>query len=74
MKQFKSFVIHGKENMTRKLDKSLYGLKQTSMKWYEKFDNLIISNEYKVNESKKYIYYKYENNICTIPCRRLAHI
>lgn len=52
--------------MIWKLDKSLYGLKQTPMKWHEKIDNLIISNEYKANESNKYIYYKYENNICTI--------
>jgi hypothetical protein len=28
----------------------------------------MLSNEYKVNESDKYIYNKYVNNICTIIC------
>jgi hypothetical protein len=28
----------------------------------------MLSNEYKVNESNKCIYYKYGNNICTIIC------
>jgi len=28
----------------------------------------VISNEYKVNESDKCFYYKYENNICAIIC------
>ena len=51
-----------------KLDKSLYGLKQAPKHWHEKFDNLIISNGFKVNESDKCIYYKSENNICTIIC------
>ena len=31
-----------------------------------KLDNLIISNDFKVNESDKCVYYKFENNICTI--------
>jgi len=28
----------------------------------------MIRNEFKVNESDKVIYYKYDNNICTIIC------
>jgi len=31
-----------------KLDKSLYGLKQAPKQWHEKFDNLMILNEFKV--------------------------
>jgi hypothetical protein len=53
-----------------KLDKSRKGLKQASKQWHETFDNLMLSNEYKVNERDKCIYYEYEyvNNISTIVC------
>lgn len=51
-----------------KLDKFLYELKQAPKQWHETFDNLMISNGYKVNESDKCVYYKFENNICTIIC------
>ena len=68
MDQPEGFVVHGQKHKVCKLDKSLYGLKQAPKQWHEKFDNLIISNGFKVNESDKYIYYKYENDICTIIC------
>jgi len=68
MEQPEGFVILGQESKVCKLDKSLYGLKQALKKWYEKFDNIMISNEFKVNESDKCIYYKYDKNICTIIC------
>ncbi|KAK2455989.1 putative mitochondrial protein [Trifolium repens] len=68
MEQPEGFVIHGQENKVCKLDKSLYGLKQAPKQWHEKFDNLMLSNGFKVNESDKCIYYKFENGICTIIC------
>ena len=68
MEQPEGFVIHGQESKVCKLDKSLYGLKQAPKQWHEKFDNLMISNGYKVNESDKCVYYKSENRICTIIC------
>ena len=34
--------------------------------WHEKFDNLIISHGFRVNESDKCIYVKLKDNICTI--------
>ena len=68
MEQPEGFVIHGQEDKVCKLDKSLYGLKQAPKQWHEKFDNLIVSNGFKVNESDKCIYYKSVNNICTIIC------
>jgi len=76
MEQPEGFVIPGQENKVYKLDKSLYGLKEAHKQWHEKFDNLMISNEFKVNESGKCIYYMYDKIICTIMflCRRLAHI
>lgn len=61
-------MIYGQENKVCKLDKSLYGLKQAPKQWHAKFDNLIILNGYKVNESDKCVYYKTENRICTIIC------
>ena len=68
MDQPEGFVVHGQEHKVCKLDKSLYGLKQAPKQWHEKFDNLIITNDFKVNESDKCIYYKFENDICTIIC------
>jgi hypothetical protein len=68
MEQPEGFVIHGQEQKVCKLDKSLYGLKQAPKQWHEKFDNLMISNGFKVNESDKCIYYKSENDTCTIIC------
>lgn len=37
-----------------KLDNFLYDIKQDSKKWNEIFDNLMMSNDFKVNESDKY--------------------
>jgi len=68
MEQPEGFVIPGQENKVYKLDKSLYGLKEAHKQWHEKFDNLMISNEFKVNESGKCIYYMYDKIICTIIC------
>ena len=68
MEQPEGFVVHGQENKVCKLDKSLYGLKQAPKQWHERFDNLMILNEFKVNESDKCIYYKYDKNICLIIC------
>ena len=68
MDQLEGFVIHGQENEVGKLDKYLYDFKQAPKQWHEKFDNLIISDGFKVNESDNCIYYKSENIICPIIC------
>lgn len=68
MDQLEAFVIYGQENKVCKLDKSLYGLKHGPTQWHEKFDNLMISNGYKLNESDKCIYNKSEDHICMIIC------
>ena len=38
--------------------KSLYGLKQTSKQWYEKFYNVTMSHGFKINECDKCVYVK----------------
>ena len=53
--QPKSFVEPGQESKVCKLTKSLYGLKQASKQWHEKFDSCMIENGYKSNECDKYI-------------------
>ena len=39
MEQPEGFEVSGKKHMICKLNKSLYGLKQTTRKWYKKFDS-----------------------------------
>jgi hypothetical protein len=50
MTQPNGFLLKGQENMMCKMQKSLYGLKQTPKKWHEKFDVTLISAAFDVNE------------------------
>ncbi|KAA0060459.1 hypothetical protein IC582_014232 [Cucumis melo] len=68
MEQPEGFIVHNQESKVCKLDKSLYGLKQAPKQWHEKFDNLLMSKGFKVNESDKCIYYKTEGRLCIIIC------
>ena len=68
MDQPEGFVVHGQENKVYKLDRSIYGLKQAPKQWHDKFDNLLISNGYKINDNDKCIHYKSDNDACTIIC------
>ena len=38
--------------------KSLYGLKQAPKQWHEKFDNVMMSHGFKINECDKCVYVK----------------
>ncbi|KAA0066068.1 Retrovirus-related Pol polyprotein from transposon TNT 1-94 [Cucumis melo var. makuwa] len=68
MEQPEGFIVYDQESKVCKLGKSLYGLKQAPKQWHEKFDNLLMSKGFKVNESDKCIYYKTEGRLCIIIC------
>ena len=68
MSQPEGFVVTGQENKVCKLNKSLYGLKQAPKQWYEKFNNTLTSNGYRVNHSDSCVYLKVFESDCVIIC------
>jgi hypothetical protein len=57
MDQPDGFVVKGEERKVCKLLKSLYGLKQASKQWHEKFDRTLTSVGFVINEADKCVYY-----------------
>ena len=55
MDQLEEYVAEGNEHKVRKLAKSLYDLKQAPKQWHEKFDKVLVSNGYLINEVDKYL-------------------
>jgi hypothetical protein len=68
MDQPEGFVLLGNEHKVCKLLKSLYGLKQAPRQWHIKFDQCLLSNGFKTNESDKCIYYKSFDDAHVIIC------
>lgn len=62
MKQPEGFVMPGHENKVCKLKKSLYGLKQAPKQWHQKFDDVILSNGFALNQADKCVYSKFETS------------
>ena len=58
MEQLKGFIALRQEKKVCKLVKSLYGLKQPPKQWHERFGNIVMSNDFKINEWYKCIYAK----------------
>ena len=56
------------EKKVCKLVKSLYGLKQALKQWHNKFDHVLVTNRYSINDVDKCIYSKYEDNTCVVIC------
>ena len=56
--QTEGFSTRGQEKKVCKLVKSLYGLKQEPKQWHDKFDNIVMSQGFKVNECEKCVYVK----------------
>ena len=68
MQQPEGFVVPGQENKVCKLVKSLYGLKQAPKQWHQKFDEVVLSNGFSINEADKCVYSKFVGEIGVIIC------
>ena len=58
----------GNEHKVCKLVKSVYGLKQAPKQWHDKFDSVLVSYSYQINEVDKCIYTKFKDNVGVIIC------
>ena len=56
VEQPEGFIIPSQEKKVCLLVKSLYGLKQAPMQWHEKFDSVMMTNGFKINECDKCVY------------------
>ena len=68
MEQPEGFITRGNEEKVCRLVKSLYGLKQAPKQWHAKFDNVMLSNGFKINECDKCVYIKNTLNHEVIVC------
>ncbi|GJU44243.1 zinc finger, CCHC-type containing protein [Tanacetum coccineum] len=58
--QPQGFIMPGNENKVCKLIKSLYELKQAPKQWHQKFDEVVLSNSYLLNQVDKCVYSKFD--------------
>ena len=68
MDQPKGFISLGQEKKVCRLVKSLYSLKQTPKQWHEKFEKVMMSNRFTINECDKCVYVEDTNNGYVIVC------
>ncbi|KAL0301466.1 UNVERIFIED_CONTAM: Retrovirus-related Pol polyprotein from transposon TNT 1-94 [Sesamum radiatum] len=62
MKQLEGFIMPSNKHKVCKLVKSLYGLKQAPKQWHKKFDEVVLSSGYHLNQSDKCVYNKFDNS------------
>ncbi|GJS22417.1 zinc finger, CCHC-type containing protein [Tanacetum coccineum] len=60
IKQPEGFVMPSNEHKVCKLVKSLYGPKQAPKQWHQKFDEVMLSSGFLLNQSDKCVYSKFE--------------
>ena len=58
MKQPEGFAVKGKKELVCKLNKSLYGLKQSARMWYQKFDTFIWGLGITIRKADHCVYFK----------------
>ena len=68
MEKPEGFIVPGQEQKVCRLIKSLYGLKQAPKQWHAKFDEVMLSNGFKINECDKCVYVKQTQNYFAILC------
>jgi hypothetical protein len=68
MDQPDEFIAQGQEGKVCRLFKSLYGLKQAPKQWHEKFDKILTSTGFAVNEANTCVYYRYGGGKGVILC------
>ncbi|GJR51647.1 zinc finger, CCHC-type containing protein [Tanacetum coccineum] len=62
MKQPKGFVMPSNEHKVCKLVKLLYELKQEPKQWHQKFDEVVLSSGFLLNQSDKCVYRKFDSS------------
>nr|GEY73887.1 zinc finger, CCHC-type [Tanacetum cinerariifolium] len=60
MKQPEGFVMPRRKSMVCKLKKSLYGLKQAPKQWHQKFNDVVLSSGFSLNQADKCVYSKFD--------------
>jgi hypothetical protein len=58
MTQPDGFKVAGKENLVCKLNRSLYGLKQSPRQWYKRFDQFMIRQKYTRSQFDHCVYFR----------------
>ena len=61
MKQPVGFIVKGKEKKVCELKRSIYGLKQSSMQWYLRFYEEVMSFDFTMIDEDHCIYVKKSN-------------
>ncbi|GJT10875.1 zinc finger, CCHC-type containing protein [Tanacetum coccineum] len=62
MKQPEGFVMPDNKHKVCKLVKSLYGLKQAPKQWHQKFDDVVLSSGFLLNQSDKCVCSKFDSS------------
>ena len=68
LEQPEGFIILGQEQKVCRLIKSLFGLKQAPKQLHAKFDEVMLSNGFKINKCDKCVYFKQTHNCFAILC------